>query len=74
MDDLIANVVAKTGISDSMARNVVTVVVDHLKGTLPAPIAAHLDAALGTDGAHDIMNIVDSGLGSILTGSSPSAK
>lgn len=73
MDDIIAIVVAKTGISEAMARNVVSVIVDQLKDKLPAPIANNLDAFLNGQGGNDIMNSVVDGFGSLLSGQSKSS-
>ena len=47
MDELIKQVVAKTGISESQARTAVETVVGFLKERLPAPVAGHVDGALG---------------------------
>lgn len=52
MNELIALVVAKTGISESMAKVAVETVVSYLKNQLPGPIAAQVDGVLagGTAG------------------------
>jgi hypothetical protein len=47
MDELIGQVVAKTGISEAQARTAVETVVGFLKTRLPGPIAGHLDGVLG---------------------------
>ena len=56
MDELIKQVVAKTGISDEQARSAVQVVVGYLKAKLPAPIASQVDTVLagGTPNVGDI--------------------
>lgn len=50
MDELVKLVVQKTGISEALARQAVTVVVDYLKKKLPAPIAGQVDAVLSGKG------------------------
>lgn len=43
MNELVNMVVSKTGISEDKARQAVEVVVNYMKGKLPAPVASHLD-------------------------------
>jgi uncharacterized protein (DUF2267 family) len=50
MDELVKQVVEKTGISESQARSAVETVVGFLKNRLPAPIAGQVDGALGAAG------------------------
>lgn len=50
MDELVKLVVARTGIPEDKARMAVEVVVQHLKGKLPAPLAGQLDSALSGGG------------------------
>jgi uncharacterized protein (DUF2267 family) len=50
MDELIKQVVEKTGISEQQARSAVETVVGFLKQRLPEPIAGHVDTALGAAG------------------------
>ena len=47
MDELVKQVVEKTGISESQARTAVDTVVGFLKNRLPEPLAGHVDSALG---------------------------
>lgn len=47
MDELIKQVVAKTGISEDQARGAIQTVAEYLKGRLPAPVAGQVDAVLG---------------------------
>jgi hypothetical protein len=47
MDELIKQVVAKTGISEDQARTAVQTVIGYLKEKLPAPVAGQIDAVLG---------------------------
>jgi hypothetical protein len=48
MDELIAQVSQRTGLPPDKARLAVQVVIEQLKGRLPAPIAGHLDQFLAT--------------------------
>ncbi len=50
MDELIRQIVSKTGISEAQARTAVETVVGFLKQKLPEPLAAHVDTALGMAG------------------------
>ena len=50
MDELVKQVVQKTGISEDQARQAVTVVINFLKERLPAPIAAQVDGVLNNQG------------------------
>lgn len=52
MDQLVAQVSQKTGLSEEMSRKVVDTTLDFLKARLPAPIAGQIDAALA-DGKLD---------------------
>lgn len=47
MDELIKQVVERTGISEQQARTAVETVVGFLKERLPAPIAGQVDGVLG---------------------------
>ncbi|MRR30330.1 DUF2267 domain-containing protein [bacterium] len=53
MDQLISQIVAKTGLSEDVARKVVGMVVDFLKKKLPAPIAGQIDSVLGKSGGKE---------------------
>ena len=46
MDELIKQVVSKTGISEDQARTAVTTVLGFVKDKLPAPIASQIDNAI----------------------------
>jgi uncharacterized protein (DUF2267 family) len=50
MDELVKQVVEKTGISESQARTAVETVVGFLKNRLPESLAGHVDGALGAAG------------------------
>lgn len=51
MEELIQQVVSKTGISADHARTAIETVVTFLKAKLPAPIAGQVDSALGSAGS-----------------------
>lgn len=50
MDELIKQVVSKTGISEDQARTAITTVLGFVKDKLPAPIASQIDNALTGEG------------------------
>lgn len=50
MDELIKQVVERTGISEQQARGAVETVLGFLKTRLPEPIAGHLDSVVGGAG------------------------
>ena len=50
MDELIKQVVSKTGISEDQARTAVTTVLGFVKDKLPAPIASQIDSAITGEG------------------------
>jgi hypothetical protein len=50
MDELVNLVSQKTGLSEDKARSAVQVVVEHLRGRLPAPLAGQLDSFLSGSG------------------------
>lgn len=47
MDELVKQVVERTGISESQAQTAVTTVLGFVRGRLPEPIAGQLDGLLG---------------------------
>lgn len=47
MDELVKQVVEKTGIPEATARQVIETVIGFLKDKLPAPIAGQIDGVLG---------------------------
>ncbi len=51
MDELIKQVVERTGISEQQARGAVETVLGFLKTRLPGPIAGQLDGVVGGGGA-----------------------
>ncbi len=48
MDELVKQIVAKTGISEDQARSAAETVVGFLKSKLPESLAGHVDSALGS--------------------------
>ena len=50
MDELIKQVVSRTGISEDQARTAVTTVLGFVKDKLPAPIASQIDNAITGEG------------------------
>jgi hypothetical protein len=74
MDELIAQLSQRTGLPPDKARQAAQVVIEHLKGRLPGPIANHLDqflaggsagAAQGGAGAGGLADLAQ-GLGGML--------
>ncbi len=50
MNELVNLVTTKTGISEDKARQAIEVVVNYMKGKLPAPVASQLDQFTGAGG------------------------
>jgi hypothetical protein len=50
MDDLIKLVSKKTGLSETLSRTTVNLVLDYLKKKLPAPVSAQIDLFLKNEG------------------------
>lgn len=48
MEQLLQNIMQKTGLSGDKAREVVGTVIAHLKGRLPESLASRLESALGS--------------------------
>jgi hypothetical protein len=73
MDELIAQVTQRTGLSPEQATQAAHAVLDFLKGRLPAPIASHLDQFItsgpqaGAAGGSGLGGLAK-GLGGILGG------
>ncbi|MGB8508856.1 MAG: hypothetical protein WCD76_10645 [Pyrinomonadaceae bacterium] len=71
MDELVAQVAQRTGISEDQARSAVQTVVGFLKERLPAPVAGQVDNVIG-GGAGAVGGIADKagemlgGLGGLL--------
>ena len=66
MEDLIKQVVEKTGISEAQAQTAVTTVLGFLKTRLPEPIAGQLDGVLG--GASGAVGGLTGAAGNVLGG------
>jgi nucleoid DNA-binding protein len=54
MNELVQILMAKTGLSQDKAQEVVDTVVTHLKARLPGPLASHLDGILNGLGAGEL--------------------
>lgn len=63
MNELVKRVTEKTGLSEEMATQVITVVLDYVKDKLPAPIAAQLDNFLEGGGDLGDLGGLAKGLG-----------
>ncbi|HEV7889832.1 MAG TPA: hypothetical protein VGP08_04295 [Pyrinomonadaceae bacterium] len=73
MDELIKQVVERTGISEQQARGAVDTVLGFIKGRLPEPLAGQLDGLVGgasgaAGGIAGAAGDVLGGLGSMLGG------
>ena len=55
MDELVKMVAKKTGLSEEMAETAVNMVLDYVKKKLPKPVAAQVDAVLGSGNALDAL-------------------
>lgn len=64
MDELISQVASQVGISEDIARQAVTIVVNFLKQKLPAPIASQIDGVLGGGGLGNLGDLAK-GLGGV---------
>jgi hypothetical protein len=64
MEELVKQIVSKTGISEDQARGAATTVIGFLKGKLPESLGGHLDSALGSAagalGGVDISSVTSS--------------
>lgn len=65
MDDLVTQVASQLGISEDIAKQAVTIVVNFLKQKLPAPIASQIDGVLQGGGVGNLGDLAQ-GLGGIL--------
>jgi hypothetical protein len=59
MDELVNLVSQKTGLSEDKARSAVQVVIEHLKGRLPAPLPSQLDSYLSGGGNATASGLTD---------------
>jgi len=55
MDELVELVAKKTGLSKEASAEAVDVVLDYVKKKLPKPVAAQVDAVLGSGSALDAL-------------------
>ncbi len=67
MNELVAQIVKKTGIPDATARIIVNMVVDYIKKKLPAPVGAQIDGFLSSDANVQQAEGIIGGLASKLT-------
>lgn len=51
MDEIIAQVAARTGLPPEQARAAAQAVIDHLKTRMPAALASHLDGLVNSGGS-----------------------
>jgi hypothetical protein len=65
MEEIIKQVVEKTGISEDLAEKAVEVVIDFLKDKLPEPLASQIDGVVS--GETDLGDLAK-GIGSLLGG------
>jgi len=65
MDELVQQIVEKTGLSEDMARKVADVVIDHLKEKLPDSLAQQVEGLL-KGGSPDMGDMLKKGLGGLL--------
>jgi len=63
MDSLIEQIVEKTGVSEEIAKTIVDMVLENVKGQLPANMQGMVDSFLGGGGAD-----AGGGLGNMLGG------
>lgn len=55
MEELVTLVSQKTGLSKELSAEAVKIVLDFIKGKLPKPVAAQVDAVLGAGSAADAL-------------------
>jgi hypothetical protein len=65
MNELVALVSEKTGLSEEMAKTAVELVLNYLKEKLPAPIADQIDTVMGGTGAASAGGLLSGDLGSV---------
>ncbi len=66
MDQLVQQVVQRTGLPEAQAREAVQTVVDFIKQKLPPPIAAQVDGFLNSQQADDVAQQAQQMLGGLL--------
>lgn len=62
MNELIQQLIEKTGLPEDQATTVVNMVTGYLKQKLPAPLAAQIDSVLGEEGGSGFAKVLG-GLG-----------
>ena len=68
MDELVQLVSQKTGLSEEKSRQAVEIVLEYLKGKLPAPIAGQLDNIVAGSEGLDLGDMASKGLGGLFGG------
>lgn len=68
MDELVQLVSQKTGLPEEKSRQAVEIVLEYLKGRLPAPIAGQLDKIVEGSEGFDLGNVASKGLGGLFSG------
>lgn len=68
MDELVQVVSQKTGLSQEKSRQAVEIVLEYLKGKLPAPIASQLDNVVAGSEGVDLGDMASKGLGGLFGG------
>jgi hypothetical protein len=66
MDELVQEIVEKTGLSEPIARKAAQIVIGYLKSKLPPTIAAQIDAVLAGSDISDSAGDIAKGLGGML--------
>ena len=68
MEELVKLVSQKTDLSEEKSRQAVEIVLEYLKGKLPAPIAGQLDNILEGSEGLDLGDMASKGLGGLFGG------
>ena len=66
MDEMVNRVASQVGISEDMARQAVSIVVNYLKSSLPEPVADQIDAVLAGQGVSQTAGEATKGLGGMM--------
>ena len=68
MEELVKLVSQKTGLSEEKSRQAVEIVLEYLKGKLPAPIGGQLDNIVEGSEGLDVGDMTSKGLGGLFGG------
>lgn len=66
MDEMVNRVASQVGISEDMARQAVSIVVNYLKSSLPEPVADQIDAVLAGQGISQTAGEATKGFGGMM--------